>query len=111
MVWSHNDSWMVTGDHAGYVKYWQSNMNNVKMFQAHKEALRGIRYLQLDSVLFVFVYIYISNLINATFPSLFSVIVVLKNKININKGAKSNYLYSIYMAVTSNNDREIFSFY
>lgn len=44
MVWSHNDSWMVTGDHAGYVKYWQSNMNNVKMFQAHKEAIRGIRY-------------------------------------------------------------------
>lgn len=44
MVWSHNDSWMVTGDHSGYVKYWQSNMNNVKMFQAHKEAIRGIRY-------------------------------------------------------------------
>ncbi|KAI8129520.1 pre-mRNA 3' end processing protein WDR33 [Lucilia cuprina] len=42
MVWSHNDSWMVTGDHGGYVKYWQSNMNNVKMFQAHKEAIRGI---------------------------------------------------------------------
>jgi len=36
---------MVTGDHAGYVKYWQSNMNNVKMFQAHKEAIRGLRYI------------------------------------------------------------------
>lgn len=45
MVWSHNESWMVTGDHAGYVKYWQSNMNNVKMFQAHKEAIRGLRYI------------------------------------------------------------------
>lgn len=33
MIWSHNDIWMVTADHAGYVKYWQSNMNNVKMFQ------------------------------------------------------------------------------
>jgi len=44
MVWSHNDIWMVTGDHGGYIKYWQSNMNNVKMFQAHKEAIRGIRY-------------------------------------------------------------------
>ena len=33
MVWSRNDQWMVTGDHGGYVKYWQSNMNNVKMFQ------------------------------------------------------------------------------
>ncbi|KAG8233693.1 hypothetical protein J437_LFUL014050 [Ladona fulva] len=42
MVWSHNDVWMVTGDHSGYVKYWQSNMNNVKMFQAHKEAIRGL---------------------------------------------------------------------
>ncbi|CAH0558213.1 unnamed protein product [Brassicogethes aeneus] len=49
MVWSHNDSWMVTGDHAGYVKYWQSNMNNVKMFQAHKEALRGISFSPSDN--------------------------------------------------------------
>lgn len=47
MVWSHNESWMVTGDHAGFVKYWQSNMNNVKMFQAHKEAVRGLRYIFL----------------------------------------------------------------
>lgn len=44
MVWSHNDTWMMTGDHGGYVKYWQSNMNNVKSFQAHKEPVRGIRY-------------------------------------------------------------------
>uniref|UniRef100_A0A182TZR0 WD repeat-containing protein 48 homolog n=1 Tax=Anopheles melas TaxID=34690 RepID=A0A182TZR0_9DIPT len=44
MVWSHNDNWMVTGDHGGFVKYWQSNMNNVKMFQAHKDPIRGIRY-------------------------------------------------------------------
>ncbi|KAG5883157.1 hypothetical protein JTB14_033408 [Gonioctena quinquepunctata] len=49
MVWSHNDSWMITGDHAGYVKYWQSNMNNVKMFQAHKEALRGISFSPSDN--------------------------------------------------------------
>ncbi|EDV43791.1 uncharacterized protein Dana_GF16340 [Drosophila ananassae] len=49
MVWSHNDSWMVTGDHGGYVKYWQSNMNNVKMYQAHKEAIRGISFSPTDS--------------------------------------------------------------
>ncbi|XP_054711536.1 pre-mRNA 3' end processing protein WDR33-like [Uloborus diversus] len=49
MVWSHNDVWMVTGDHAGYVKYWQSNMNNVKMFQAHKEPLRGISFCPIDT--------------------------------------------------------------
>jgi len=45
MVWSHNDIWMVTGDHAGYVKYWQSNMNNVKMFQVRTatQMVRRIR--------------------------------------------------------------------
>ena len=43
MVWSRNDHWMVTADQTGYVKYWQSNMNNVKMFQAHKEPVRAIR--------------------------------------------------------------------
>ncbi len=35
---------MVTADQTGYVKYWQSNMNNVKMFQAHKEPVRAIRW-------------------------------------------------------------------
>ena len=43
-MWSHSDTWMVTADHSGYIKYWQSNMNNVKMFQGHKEPVRGIRY-------------------------------------------------------------------
>ncbi|KAL7299932.1 hypothetical protein TKK_0007252 [Trichogramma kaykai] len=51
MVWSHSESWMVTGDHAGFVKYWQSNMNNVKMFQAHKEAIRGLSFSPSDSKL------------------------------------------------------------
>lgn len=50
MVWSNNDNWMVTGDHGGFVKYWQSNMNNVKMFQAHKEPIRGIRYFSIYSL-------------------------------------------------------------
>ncbi|KAK9510143.1 hypothetical protein O3M35_004987 [Rhynocoris fuscipes] len=49
MVWSHNEMWMVTADHAGYVKYWQSNMNNVKMFMAHQEAIRGISFSPTDS--------------------------------------------------------------
>lgn len=48
MKWSRNDSWMVTGDHSGYIKYWQSNMNNVKMFQAHKEAVRGLSFCPTD---------------------------------------------------------------
>ena len=42
MNWNHSDTWMVTADQGGYVKYWQSNMNNVKMFQAHKEPVRAV---------------------------------------------------------------------
>jgi polyadenylation factor subunit 2 len=45
MIWSHNENWMITGDHGGVVKYWQPNMNNVKAFSAHKEAVRGLRYV------------------------------------------------------------------
>lgn len=48
MIWSHNEQWMLTGDDKGYVKYWQANMNNVKMFQGHLEAIRGLRYRKLD---------------------------------------------------------------
>lgn len=44
MVWSHNDLWLLTGDHGGFIKYWQSNMNNVKMYEAHKEPVRGLRW-------------------------------------------------------------------
>lgn len=47
MVWSHNNTWMVTGDHSGFIKYWQTNMNNVKMYQGHKEPVRGIRWANL----------------------------------------------------------------
>lgn len=50
MIWSHNDTWMLTADHGGYVKYWQSNMNNVKMYQAHKEPIRGLRWASAKSV-------------------------------------------------------------
>ncbi|KAM9844786.1 pre-mRNA 3' end processing protein WDR33 isoform 1-T2 [Aulostomus maculatus] len=49
MTWSHNDMWMLTADHGGYVKYWQSNMNNVKMFQAHKEAVREASFSPTDN--------------------------------------------------------------
>lgn len=56
MVWSHNDQWMVTGDTSGYVKYWQSNMNNVKMFQAHKDPVRGLRYMDDSMLIFTNAY-------------------------------------------------------
>ena len=59
MVWSRNDSWMVTADQGGYVKYWQSNMNNVKMFQAHKEPVRAIRWGSSGDVFTVIIILFI----------------------------------------------------
>ncbi|CAH1772782.1 unnamed protein product [Owenia fusiformis] len=48
MVWSHSDQWMITADHGGFVKYWQSNMNNVKMYQAHQDPVRGLSFCPTD---------------------------------------------------------------
>ena len=53
---------MVTADHGGYVKYWQSNMNNVKMFQAHKEPIRALRC----AFLFSFIHLIHSTLLCVT---------------------------------------------
>jgi polyadenylation factor subunit 2 len=47
MTWTHNENWMVTGDHGGEIKYWQPNMNNVKAFAAHKEAIRDISFFTI----------------------------------------------------------------
>ena len=47
MVWSHADNWLLSSDHGGFIKYWQSNMNNVKMYEAHKEPIRGLRLANL----------------------------------------------------------------
>uniref|UniRef100_A0A1I8EPL5 WD_REPEATS_REGION domain-containing protein n=1 Tax=Wuchereria bancrofti TaxID=6293 RepID=A0A1I8EPL5_WUCBA len=49
LKWSHNDQWLVSADHDGFVKYWQPNMNNVHMYQAHKdEAIRSISFAPTD---------------------------------------------------------------
>lgn len=44
MVWSHNENWMIAGDQTGTIKYWQTNMNNAKAFQGHKESIRGLSF-------------------------------------------------------------------
>ncbi|CAJ0640839.1 7504_t:CDS:2 [Entrophospora sp. SA101] len=49
MKWSHNDNWMVTADHKGIIKYWQSNMNNLKMIEGHKEAIRDLSFSPSDT--------------------------------------------------------------
>ncbi|GAU96124.1 hypothetical protein RvY_07613 [Ramazzottius varieornatus] len=48
MVWSRSDTWLVTGDANGHIKYWQTNMNNVKSFQAHRDSIRGITFCPTD---------------------------------------------------------------
>ena len=66
MMWSHNEQWLLSGDHGGYVKYWQLNMNNVKMYQAHKDPVRGLRLvssagcgLQVVVCLWIFLYYHV----------------------------------------------------
>lgn len=49
MEWSHNDMWLLSGDHNGVIKYWQSNMNNVKMIQAHSDPIRGLSFCPTDN--------------------------------------------------------------
>lgn len=49
MAWSKHDYWLITGDNQGYIKYWQLNMNNVKMYQAHKDqACRSVSFGPTD---------------------------------------------------------------
>ena len=43
MSWSNDGHWLATGDQSGYIKYWQQNMCNCCMYQAHKDQpCRGI---------------------------------------------------------------------
>ncbi|ORZ09387.1 WD40-repeat-containing domain protein, partial [Lobosporangium transversale] len=49
MKWSHNGDWMVTADHHGFIKYWQINMNPLKIFQGHKEAIRDLSFSPSDA--------------------------------------------------------------
>ncbi|KAJ3626888.1 hypothetical protein Zmor_004198 [Zophobas morio] len=48
MIWSHDSKWMLTADDSGCIKYWQSNMNNVKEFQAHECPLREAAFSPTD---------------------------------------------------------------
>ncbi|KAI9224971.1 WD40-repeat-containing domain protein [Blastocladiella britannica] len=49
MWWSHAGSYMLSGDNVGLLKYWTSNMNNLKSVQVHKEAVRGISFCPTDA--------------------------------------------------------------
>lgn len=49
MTWSHNGSYLITGDHAGIMKFWQPSMNNLKIIQGHKEPVRSVAFSPNDS--------------------------------------------------------------
>lgn len=49
MLWSYDNAWLLSADELGYVKYWQSNMMNVKAFQAHTDAVCGLTFAPLST--------------------------------------------------------------
>ena len=49
LTYSHNDEWLVSADHEGIIKYWQTNFNNVKVIQGHNDAIRDIAFSPNDS--------------------------------------------------------------
>ncbi|KAJ2488574.1 WD repeat-containing protein 33 [Coemansia sp. RSA 2050] len=49
MEWSHNAQWMITGDQGGIIKYWQPNMNNVKVTAGHKSGIHGLSFSPSDT--------------------------------------------------------------
>jgi polyadenylation factor subunit 2 len=49
MVYSHNEEWLLSGDHEGQVKFWQPNFNNVNILDAHREVVREIAFSPNDT--------------------------------------------------------------
>ncbi|KAJ2362122.1 WD repeat-containing protein 33, partial [Coemansia sp. RSA 2607] len=49
MEWSHDAQWMITGDHGGIIKYFQPNLDNVKIIQGHREPVRGLSLSPSDA--------------------------------------------------------------
>jgi len=48
MQWSHSGQLLLSGDEGGVVKYWQSTLNNLKAFKAHKEPIRDLTFSPSD---------------------------------------------------------------
>eukprot|EP01086_Lenisia_limosa_P015610 TRINITY_DN5117_c0_g1_i1.p1 TRINITY_DN5117_c0_g1~~TRINITY_DN5117_c0_g1_i1.p1 ORF type:complete len:439 (-),score=58.86 TRINITY_DN5117_c0_g1_i1:34-1317(-) len=44
MAWTHDEQWMVSGDHDGVVKIWNLCMKNVRTLSAHQEAIRDLSF-------------------------------------------------------------------
>jgi len=44
MCWTPPGDYLVSGDQAGVLKYWQPSMNNLQIVDAHKEAVRDVSF-------------------------------------------------------------------
>jgi polyadenylation factor subunit 2 len=49
LCYSHNDDWLLSGDHDGIVKYWQPNFNNLESISAHSDPVRDIAFSPSDT--------------------------------------------------------------
>ena len=47
-VYSHSEEWLISADHDGIVKFWQTNFNNVRNVQAHSEPIRDLAFSPND---------------------------------------------------------------
>ena len=48
-TFAHNENWFLSGDDAGCIKYWQTNLNNLKSIDnAHTEPVRGLAFSPSD---------------------------------------------------------------
>ena len=48
MKYSHSDDWLLSADQDGNVKYFQTNLNNVKEVRAHDHAVRDLAFAPTD---------------------------------------------------------------
>ncbi|KAI1369223.1 WD40 repeat-like protein [Xylaria arbuscula] len=49
LAYSHSGDWLLSADHDGIIKYWQTNFNNVKVIQGHCDPVRDIAFSPNDS--------------------------------------------------------------
>jgi hypothetical protein len=43
MTWSHNGTWLISGDHKGIAHYYRKNLRVLEEFKLHDEPIRGLR--------------------------------------------------------------------
>ena len=62
MTWSPNGDWLVSADNNGMIKYWQSNMNNLKAFNGHNnDAIRDLSCVTFRFFFIIILFILITK--------------------------------------------------